>query len=190
MRSTRARASGGRIVAVGSTALRLLESAAGRRWPGAAFFRRDRDLYHARLQIPGRRSDADQFPFAALDIVHAGRGLQRARHHEAGLRARNQRRLSLLFLRRCLSALPIQTMTEPFSFELVASDGGARRGEMVTPHGRVQTPAFMPVGTQGTVKGLAPDDVRGDRRRDRARQHLSSHAAARRRAHRRARWLA
>jgi len=51
-------------------------------------------------------------------------------------------------------------MTEPFSFELVASDGGARRGEMVTPHGRVQTPAFMPVGTQGTVKGLAPDDIR------------------------------
>src|SRR5262245_54578834 len=52
-------------------------------------------------------------------------------------------------------------MTEPFSFKLGASDGGARRGELVTPHGRVQTPAFMPVGTQGTVKGLSPNDVRG-----------------------------
>ena len=41
-----------------------------------------------------------------------------------------------------------------FSFRLIASDGAARRGEIVTPHGSVQTPAFMPVGTQGTVKGL------------------------------------
>jgi queuine tRNA-ribosyltransferase len=47
-----------------------------------------------------------------------------------------------------------------FSFRLIATDGTARRGEIVTPHGAVQTPAFMPVGTQGTVKGLRPDDVR------------------------------
>jgi len=47
-----------------------------------------------------------------------------------------------------------------FSFTLLKTDGAARRGEMVTPHGRVQTPAFMPVGTQATVKGLTPDDVR------------------------------
>jgi queuine tRNA-ribosyltransferase len=51
-------------------------------------------------------------------------------------------------------------MTQPFSFRLIASDAGARRGEIVTPHGRIQTPAFMPVGTQGTVKGLTPDNVR------------------------------
>ena len=51
-------------------------------------------------------------------------------------------------------------MPEPFSFNLTKTDGSARRGEFVTPHGRVQTPAFMPVGTQGTVKGLMPDDVR------------------------------
>src|SRR5471032_163668 len=48
----------------------------------------------------------------------------------------------------------------PFSFRLLAADGAARRGEFVTPHGKVQTPAFMPVGTQATVKGLAPEDVR------------------------------
>jgi queuine tRNA-ribosyltransferase len=46
-----------------------------------------------------------------------------------------------------------------FSFRLLAKDGAARRGELVTPHGRVQTPAFMPVGTQGTVKGLMPEAV-------------------------------
>jgi len=51
-------------------------------------------------------------------------------------------------------------MPEPFSFKLLATDGAARRGEIVTAHGKVQTPAFMPVGTQGTVKGLTPEDVR------------------------------
>lgn len=51
-------------------------------------------------------------------------------------------------------------MPQPFSFRLLKSDGAARYGEIVTPHGKVQTPAFMPVGTQATVKGLTPDDVR------------------------------
>jgi queuine tRNA-ribosyltransferase len=51
-------------------------------------------------------------------------------------------------------------MTEPFSFRLIGTDGIARRGEFSTPHGRVQTPAFMPVGTQATVKGLTPEAVR------------------------------
>jgi queuine tRNA-ribosyltransferase len=52
-------------------------------------------------------------------------------------------------------------MTDAFSFRLIATDGAARRGEFVTPHGTVQTPAFMPVGTQATVKGLTPETVRG-----------------------------
>src|SRR3954471_10425524 len=51
-------------------------------------------------------------------------------------------------------------MAEPFSFHLVATDGAARCGEITTPHGTVATPAFMPVGTQATVKGLAPEAVR------------------------------
>jgi queuine tRNA-ribosyltransferase len=51
-------------------------------------------------------------------------------------------------------------MPDPFSFRLIATDGAARRGEITTPHGPVATPAFMPVGTQATVKGLAPDAVR------------------------------
>lgn len=46
-----------------------------------------------------------------------------------------------------------------WSFKLTCrQDGGwARCGELVTPHGRVRTPAFMPVGTRGTVKGVLPD---------------------------------
>jgi queuine tRNA-ribosyltransferase len=51
-------------------------------------------------------------------------------------------------------------MPDAFSFRLLASDGHARRGEITTPHGQVATPAFMPVGTQATVKGLTPDMVR------------------------------
>jgi queuine tRNA-ribosyltransferase len=39
-------------------------------------------------------------------------------------------------------------------------DTRARRGAFVTPHGRVETPAFMPVGTRGSVTGLTPDDLR------------------------------
>jgi queuine tRNA-ribosyltransferase len=48
-----------------------------------------------------------------------------------------------------------------FSFRLIGSDGHARLGDIETPHGRVRTPAFMPVGTQATVKGMYPDQVRG-----------------------------
>ena len=51
-------------------------------------------------------------------------------------------------------------MTVPFSFRLIATAGQARLGEIMTAHGLVRTPAFMPVGTQGTVKGLSPQDVR------------------------------
>jgi queuine tRNA-ribosyltransferase len=51
-------------------------------------------------------------------------------------------------------------MTDAFYFRLTATDGTARRGEIATSHGAVQTPAFMPVGTQATVKGLAPETVR------------------------------
>jgi queuine tRNA-ribosyltransferase len=51
-------------------------------------------------------------------------------------------------------------MANPFSFRLTATDGAARAGEMTTAHGLVHTPAFMPVGTQASVKGVHPDDVR------------------------------
>ncbi len=47
-----------------------------------------------------------------------------------------------------------------FSFTLKHSDAGARTGELRTPHGTVSTPAFMPVATQASVKGLSPDEVR------------------------------
>lgn len=45
------------------------------------------------------------------------------------------------------------------SFELLATDGKARRGRITFPRGTVETPAFMPVGTYGTVKGMLPRDI-------------------------------
>ena len=46
------------------------------------------------------------------------------------------------------------------SFERLASEGRARRGRLTFPRGTVETPAFMPVGTYGTVKGMTPASVR------------------------------
>jgi len=44
-------------------------------------------------------------------------------------------------------------------FDLLATDGGARRGVLHLAHGTVQTPAFMPVGTYGTVKAMSPAEI-------------------------------
>jgi queuine tRNA-ribosyltransferase len=51
-------------------------------------------------------------------------------------------------------------MTKPaFEFNLLATDGQARAGLIHTPHGEIPTPAFMPVGTQATVKAMTPRDL-------------------------------
>ena len=46
-------------------------------------------------------------------------------------------------------------------FELMATDGGARRGRLTFPRGVVETPIFMPVGTYGTVKAMTPEELVG-----------------------------
>ncbi|MBB6487438.1 tRNA guanosine(34) transglycosylase Tgt [Rhizobium lusitanum] len=51
-------------------------------------------------------------------------------------------------------------MTESFQFQLKKTDGGARLGEVSMPRGTIRTPAFMPVGTVGTVKAMYLDQVR------------------------------
>ncbi|MCL2111896.1 MAG: tRNA guanosine(34) transglycosylase Tgt [Clostridiales bacterium] len=53
-------------------------------------------------------------------------------------------------------------MSDAVKFELLKRDEGtrARRGRLTTPHGVIETPVFMPVGTAGTVKALKPDDVK------------------------------
>ncbi|MGI6172590.1 MAG: tRNA guanosine(34) transglycosylase Tgt [Christensenellales bacterium] len=53
-------------------------------------------------------------------------------------------------------------MSKPFEFELlhVCKQTGARRGRLHTPHGTIETPTFMPVGTQATVKTMSPDELK------------------------------
>ncbi len=48
---------------------------------------------------------------------------------------------------------------EKFSFTLLGTSGWARRGEIATPHGKIQTPVFMPVGTSGAVKAMTAGDL-------------------------------
>ncbi|MES0074393.1 tRNA guanosine(34) transglycosylase Tgt [Mesorhizobium sp. M0058] len=52
-------------------------------------------------------------------------------------------------------------MAETFTFKILATDGKARRGSITMPRGEIRTPAFMPVGTGGTVKAMYMDQVRG-----------------------------
>ncbi|MCQ2436998.1 MAG: tRNA guanosine(34) transglycosylase Tgt [Clostridia bacterium] len=53
-------------------------------------------------------------------------------------------------------------MTKPFEFELLHVDKhtGGRRGRLHTPHGVIETPVFMPVGTQASVKTMSPDELK------------------------------
>ena len=44
-------------------------------------------------------------------------------------------------------------------FDLLTTDGDARRGQLTLPHGTVQTPVFQPCGTYGTVKAMTPKDL-------------------------------
>ena len=50
-------------------------------------------------------------------------------------------------------------LDKKFSFELIVQNEKARLGKIFTPRGEIDTPAFMPVGTLGTVKGLFVEDI-------------------------------
>ena len=53
-------------------------------------------------------------------------------------------------------------MSKPFQFELlhICKQTGARRGRLHTPHGVIETPVYMPVGTQASVKTVSPDELK------------------------------
>ncbi len=60
--------------------------------------------------------------------------------------------------------LPVWTPGGGLHYKRLTTSGRARRGRFVTAHGVVETPSFMPVGTQATVKCVLPDQVASDRR--------------------------
>ncbi len=59
----------------------------------------------------------------------------------------------------CFTGTDRTHMTTSFGFDLLATDGAARRGRVHTAHGTMDTPAFMPVGTAATVKAMMPESV-------------------------------
>src|ERR1700689_3893660 len=129
-----------------------------RRRAGRTLRRRNRDFHNPGLPLPRGRSAADQFPPAALHIIHAGRGLRRLGAHESGLCPCGNAGLPLLLLWRRLPASPGARKVS-LEFTLLAEDGSARRGRITTAHGPVDAPAFMPVGTSATVKAMRPGDA-------------------------------
>ena len=124
-----------------------------------------------------------------LVAAFAGYDLTMRAYRDGGRRA-----VSLLFVRRrdgssCDAAVERIEQRRERIRVLRSSTSLARRapGRFATPHGVVETPAFMAVGTLATVKALDPDDLTRAGRADDPRQRLSSASAARRRAHSRVR---
>lgn len=72
-------------------------------------------------------------------------------------------------------------MNDAFGFEINARLDGAlgRAGTLMTPHGTVQTPAFIPVGTQAALKALTPEQLSATGGSSGARQCLSSVSSTR-----------
>ena len=58
--------------------------------------------------------------------------------------------------RSATASIRSATRCWPVTFRVDATDGAARAGVLATAHGEIRTPAFMPVGTKGTVKSLHP----------------------------------
>src|SRR5688572_9575719 len=116
--------------------------------------RRHRHLHHARIPFPRGRYSDDQFPPAEIDAVHARFGFLRSRDDACRLCACHRNRIPFLFLWRFKPVVPEELMHDKFTFTLKATSGGARLGEVAMPRGVIRTPAFMPVGTVGTVKAM------------------------------------
>lgn len=64
-----------------------------------------------------------------------------------------------LYIRICQCCAKVEEMSA-ISFEIKARAGKARAGILSTPHGAIQTPAFVPVGTKANVKGILPRDLK------------------------------
>ena len=155
----RARAGGGRVWAVGTTVVRTLESAAD----GAGGVRAGCGTTDLFIRPPFRFHVVDalitnfHLPHSTLLMLvaaFAGRERTMAAYREA-----IDPGLSLLLLRRRDGDRVSGDPASAFSFALEARTGHARAGVFSTPHGDIETPAFMPVGTLANVKMLTPDEL-------------------------------
>ena len=146
-----ARRIGGRIITVGTSSTRALES-----WAITG----DIEGFTGLFIHPGFRfklADAMLTNFhmprttvLALVMAFAGRDQILSRVPRS-----DSPSLPLSQLRR----RDVDPVNAPIEFSVTATEGDARTGRIVTPHGAVATPAFMPVGTRAAVKAMAPDEL-------------------------------
>src|SRR5205823_135230 len=119
-------------------------------------------LHRPGLRVPRRGRAGHQLPPAPIQPARHDLGVRRTRAGPRRLRRGDRRGLPVLLLRRC-DADPVSgaAASTGFAWRPLREDAtGARAGIMTTRHGEVPTPAFMPVGTQGTVKALTGEDLR------------------------------
>ena len=164
IRATRSR--GGRVWAVGTTTVRGSRDRGLPMWPRRGGRRRrgvDGPLPTARLCVSPRGRADHQLSPASFYAHDAGGRLSGLRRNHGGLRGSRTAALPVLFVRR-RDGDPVSTFEhtpdDHFSFVVHETDGAARTGTFHTPHGPVETPVFMPVGTLGAVKTLSPEEVR------------------------------
>ena len=163
-----ARRRGGRVIAVGTTAVRSLESAAARRrvarLPG-----RDAAVHHARQAVSRRRRAWSPIFTCPSRPCSCWSPRLPAGARAGRLSSCGGGRLPLLQLRRRdvrrAGAGGTRAEDRCMNFELLGTEGAARRGRLHLNHGIVETPVFMPVGTYGTVKAMTPEELRGSVRR-------------------------
>ena len=191
----RARARGAPVVAVGTTVVRALESG-GRSRPTRATSAR-RAARRASSSSPAIASASSTgcsrtstCPSRRSSRSSCAFGGTRARARRVPTRPCASATASSPTATRCCSR---ERRDEPrrrrrASRSASSRDDGARaaRPSSTTPHGDVETPTFMPVGTQGSVKTLIAGRGRGDGRAHRPRQHVPPVAAPRRRRRSRA----
>src|SRR5579883_1751070 len=120
------------------------------------FGRIDGAVYLSRVSLQTGRGNDHQLPHAAHDGAGDGDGVWRPRPDPDRLSRRHPSSLSLPQLRRFDAD---RVMNGPIKLELTATDGAARLGRLTTAHGAIETPAFMPVGTQAAVKAMAPGEL-------------------------------
>src|SRR5262249_53388656 len=112
---------------------------------------RHRLVHHARIPLSRRGRPLDQLPSTPEHALDAGRRLRRPGPDPRGVPGGGPRALPLLLLRR--------RDADRMNFAITHEDGAPGRGRLSLPHGVVDTPQFMPVGTAGSVKAIAPDDL-------------------------------
>src|SRR5260370_1316438 len=128
-----------------------------RGWPG-----REPPFPHAGQCVHGRHRSHHQLSPAALVAADAGGGVRRARERAGRLCGGHRARLSFLQLRRRHADHPgaaCDVSGGAGVFTVEAQVGQARAGRLRTAHGEIETPVFMPVGTQASVKALSAGDL-------------------------------